>query len=366
MELPSIQDILADVSAAGQEYLDTEAEIRDSVRELESLELPEITSGPPKPPTFVSKDTVRKGKETKKVKKKKNNQVLTSFRILPSDPKTKPVLVYKQVDTSAVERVLANTSLSARKAYKIINASDSSSDDDKSLARATLGEMDSRNVGWRQDSLKMLRYIIRFYNSRNRSAKSKEIKREKVLHKPKKNILAYMDKMLIKEDNSGDVDLEKKSTVAQFDSVALESFFPEDRLKEAKKNGLPGLKAYSRYYTYAGSVTEWCWKPCLVLEYDSSSKKFLLEWEGSSTRKYATRLNILFEGESKELFFQRIENAVVSRECFEEGQTYYQNIINCKMPPFLPLCRKTKIAIISRIGLPISVDQVPIVVMIFA
>jgi hypothetical protein len=102
------------------------------------------------------------------------------------------------------------------------------------------------------------------------------------------------------------------------------------------------------------------------LEYDSSSKKFLLEWEGSSTRKYATRLNILFEGESKELFFQRIENAVVSREYFEEEHTQYQNIINVKMPAFSPLCRKTKIAIISRIGLPISVDQVPIVVMIFA
>jgi hypothetical protein len=174
-----------------------------------------------------------------------------------------------------------------------------------------------------------------------------------------------MDKIPIRDESVVDGDLDKIPSVAQFDSMEMELFYPEKRLKEAKRDNLPGLKAFSRYYKYKGSATEWCWKPCLVLDYDPLSKKFLLEWEGSFTRKYATRLNILFEGESRELFFQRIESAVMSRDSSEEAKKYYQNVMNVKMPPFSPLSRKTKIAIISRIGVPISVDQVSLVVIIF-
>lgn len=160
MELPSIQDILADVSSAGKEYLDNEAEIRDSVKELESLDLPEIISGPPKPPTLKLAAKVNKEKEHTRVKKKKKNQALTSFRILPSDPKTKPVFVRREADTSALERVLSSRrNVISSKPYQVINAfaSSSSSEDEKSLERVNIGKMDSRNIGWREDSLKILR-----------------------------------------------------------------------------------------------------------------------------------------------------------------------------------------------------------------
>jgi hypothetical protein len=155
MELPSIQDILADVSNAGQEYLDNETEIRNSVKELESLDLPEILSEPPKPPS-LQYALIKKGKLSKKIKKKKKNHALSSFSILPSDPKTRPALVYKEIDTSALERVFAcRRNAVTSKPYQILDAS--SSEEEKSLQRANIGEMDSRNIGWREDSLKVLR-----------------------------------------------------------------------------------------------------------------------------------------------------------------------------------------------------------------
>lgn len=188
--------------------------------------------------------------------------------------------------------------------------------------------------------------------------------RNKSPQKPKNNILDYMAKMQINEESIDDL-VGSRATVTQFDSDDLESFFPEEQLKKAKNNNLPGLKAFSRYYTYTGSSAQWYWKPCLVIDYDKNNKKFLLEWDGSCTRKLATRLNILFEGESKELFFQRIENAVISRDSAEEAQKYYESIKNVKMPSFRPLSRKTKVAIISRIGIPVTVNQVSVVVIIF-
>lgn len=161
MELPSIEDILADLSTAGKEYLDNEAEIRDSVRELESLDLPEIISGPPKPPILQVDNVLKEYKEKRKLKKKKNNKALVSFQILPSDTKTKTAFVSKEVDTGALERVLAsrkNTITS--KPYEIINASSSSSgsEDEKIYSRINMGKMDGRISAWRGgDSLKLLK-----------------------------------------------------------------------------------------------------------------------------------------------------------------------------------------------------------------
>ena len=204
--------------------------------------------------------------------------------------------------------------------------------------------------------------IINFRNSK--SVKIRDFSRDKSAQKPKKDILGYMGKIQTSEE-SLDVSVGGRATVMKFDSGYLESFYPEEKLKKAKDDNLPGLMAFSRYFTYTGYSTQWYWKPCLVIDYDQNQKKFLLEWDESCTRKYATRLNILFEGESKELFFQRIETAVISRDSAEEAIKYYESIKNVKMPPFRPLCRKTKIAIISRIGIPITVEQVSVVVINF-
>ena len=156
--------------------------------------------------------------------------------------------------------------------------------------------------------------------------------------------------------------LEKRNTINKFDGEYLETFFPEEMLKKAKQDNLPGLKAFSRYYTFDGSRMEWSWKPCLVVDYDKVNKKFLMEWDGSTSRKYVTRLNVLFDGESKELFFQRIETAIISKDSVEEAQKYYDSVMNVDMPSFSPMSKKTKVGIVSRIGLPITKDQLSTVV----
>ena len=162
MELPSIESILAN-DPARKEYFDAEAEIRESIRELESLDLPSIISGPPNPPgtqmAVVLKGISSKNKKTKTRKKKV--KALTSFQILPSDPKIKPALLSRQVDTSALERVLGTRKTSTNiKPYEIINPSTSSScTDDEIEVSGTLMDKTKniqRNTAWREDSLKIL------------------------------------------------------------------------------------------------------------------------------------------------------------------------------------------------------------------
>ena len=182
----------------------------------------------------------------------------------------------------------------------------------------------------------------------------------------KKEILAYMKKISIKDDsdekNEKNDGYDKRAKISNFDDGYFEEFYPVDQLKLAKEKHLPGLRAFSRYFTYIGESAEWFWKPCLVVDYDKDKKQFLLQWDGSTSKKYVSRLNIRFEDESKDLFYERIESAIALRDSMEESLKMHKTISNVKIPPFRPLSKKTKLAIISKIGISITNHQLPVVV----
>jgi hypothetical protein len=102
--------------------------------------------------------------------------------------------------------------------------------------------------------------------------------------------------------------------------------------------------------------------PCIVLQYDSTQGLYLIEWIPSGLRKRVHRLNILFAEEEKELYYQRIENAVRRKKNYEEALKYRKMVLSSFSSPIAPLSNTIKVRFLERIGRPITVGEVDIIV----
>lgn len=121
-----------------------------------------------------------------------------------------------------------------------------------------------------------------------------------------------------------------------------------------------GVHAFSRYFLDHGKA--WDWFPCLVTGYDAKTKLFAIEWVPSGITKHVSRLNVVFEEESKEMFYQRIEHAVKARNAYEKEQRYRNMIMDHNMTAIAPLPENIKLGMIERIGYPIMLNNIHVVV----
>jgi hypothetical protein len=62
------------------------------------------------------------------------------------------------------------------------------------------------------------------------------------------------------------------------------------------------------------------------------------------------------------MFYQRIENAVKTRILVEQAQTYKQKVLSNQSEKVAPLPREIKLGILSRIGVPVTIKDMPLVV----
>ncbi|KAK2956118.1 putative Dynein axonemal heavy chain 5 [Blattamonas nauphoetae] len=98
--------------------------------------------------------------------------------------------------------------------------------------------------------------------------------------------------------------------------------------------GVQRLKAFSRYF-YVGIGQ--AWRPCTVLKYNETERKFLIRWDPdenepaeSTTKaqltKYVRRLNLFFKGEDVDVFEGRIESAKKLRAQIEAQMRFHTYI----------------------------------------
>jgi hypothetical protein len=174
---------------------------------------------------------------------------------------------------------------------------------------------------------------------------------------------ASMKQELVKRVSTEDLIDEYKTPLELYDDLqTFETCSPVVYLTEAKGQGLKGAKAFSRYFHYHHVKSDWDWLPCWVLDYELSSKSFTIEWVPSGIQKKVGRLNLLFENESKELFYQRIEYAVKTRNKVEQAQKTRELILTEKSAPIAPLPKTIKMGILVRIGRQMTVREMPVIV----
>ncbi|KAL7754391.1 hypothetical protein RI367_000372 [Sorochytrium milnesiophthora] len=100
----------------------------------------------------------------------------------------------------------------------------------------------------------------------------------------------------------------------------------------------PPAPGYSKYVADV-ATTDIMWKPCLVLKYNREHARFYIRWNdrsdrplgGTARHKWVSRLNLLFERESKDSFYARLERAVTLRAQFEDQQVYHQAVHDVRL-----------------------------------
>ena len=80
--------------------------------------------------------------------------------------------------------------------------------------------------------------------------------------------------------------------------------------------GAPPLLARSRFRGTQGQLS---WLPCEVLQYDAEANRFELAWVSSGKRKWASRLNLIFDAEDEGRFHARVAQARRLRAQVEEA-----------------------------------------------
>ncbi|KAI8905239.1 hypothetical protein DFJ77DRAFT_551994 [Powellomyces hirtus] len=148
-----------------------------------------------------------------------------------------------------------------------------------------------------------------------------------------------------------------------FDDPEFETRTPEEWLGIGAKRGLPATRAYSRYFKYSDVEGEaaWAWLKCDVLEYDPEVQMYLIEWKPSGPRKQVKRLNLLFEDEDRDKFYDRIEFAFLARARMLQKELYCQEI-QAQTDAGVPLLPNAfKRSIIGRLGRPVRKDELSIV-----
>ena len=80
--------------------------------------------------------------------------------------------------------------------------------------------------------------------------------------------------------------------------------------------GAPPLLARSRFRGTQGQLS---WLACEVLQYEAASGRFELAWQSSGKRKWASRLNLIFDEEDESKFHARVAAAKQLRAHVEEA-----------------------------------------------
>jgi dynein heavy chain len=124
----------------------------------------------------------------------------------------------------------------------------------------------------------------------------------------------------------------------QFDNDEFDSLGDEGWLAITKKG-------MARYYINGA----WRWRPCEVVDYDYESRKFTIKFRGSNKTKQVKRLNLMFEGESKERYEARVAAAEREREKAKAALRFDHYIANQDDATITPMMQKTLEAIHAKV-----------------
>ena len=146
------------------------------------------------------------------------------------------------------------------------------------------------------------------------------------------------------------------------DDVCYETHTPTEWIQLGKRMGLKGTPAVSRFYDKESNPSgEWKWHKCFVIDYDEKSARFLIEWEDGGAHKSVNRLNLMFQAENRELFFERLETADRYRRDFESLVHYHKQINALPKNGMAPLPKRFKLGALKKVAFPITAKEVPIV-----
>ncbi|KAI8917405.1 hypothetical protein BC831DRAFT_438561, partial [Entophlyctis helioformis] len=172
------------------------------------------------------------------------------------------------------------------------------------------------------------------------------------------NTLMFADPLV---DNTLALSRPKRLPLEAFDDTEqFEMHSPEGWLALGREMGLDGTPAFSRYhFTATGErsarVTEWEWTKCLVVDFDSATQMYLIQWhDHAGSRKWVRRLNLLFVVEDRDLFFRRIESAVKLRSLAELESEYVGKIMKQSIEGMAPFPDSLKLGALERIGRPLK------------
>eukprot|EP00818_Percolomonas_sp_WS_P004771 CAMPEP_0117446884 /NCGR_PEP_ID=MMETSP0759-20121206/6580_1 /TAXON_ID=63605 /ORGANISM="Percolomonas cosmopolitus, Strain WS" /LENGTH=4305 /DNA_ID=CAMNT_0005239183 /DNA_START=148 /DNA_END=13065 /DNA_ORIENTATION=- len=121
---------------------------------------------------------------------------------------------------------------------------------------------------------------------------------------------------------------EKFFPLELFDDEECESRTPQEWLALGQNHG--GTRARSRYFNLKNEEYEW--RACVVRDYDADKQLYLIEWVNKPnqsalktsvpTSKMVKRLNLLFDEENEERFFERLRFAQARRAQAERRVRY--------------------------------------------
>ena len=346
-----------------QEYIATDLEVEETLRSLKELDLPIKDFGPPEPPSIKSSMKLPPLAPSKK-KKKKTPKMPKDHLI--STRTIKGIHVPEQfskshVDTSALERLLHSKKAAAEDVTLHVYQSQAKNDD-TSMLDSIVSQRNMSVSLWREAKMKLSKLNESVEEIPNEKSRSKAKDPLKKIHQSLLNKTKRFDSMAdIKQEEK---EKSHSEPLESFDDPFYETMNPLEMIRSAKAKNEKGARAFSRYFQhgFASEKSEWDWLPCYVLDYDDKEKLFTIEWIPSGIRKKARRLNILFDGEDREVFYERIEHAVRTRNEYEKESKHQHNIEAYLVRKIAPLSRETKVSMIERIGMPIKVGQLHVIV----
>lgn len=118
----------------------------------------------------------------------------------------------------------------------------------------------------------------------------------------------------------------QKFPLEWFDDPEFETRSGSEWVLLSKNFNKKGAVAVSRFFSYPESELEWKWAPCNVIDYDSKSDFYIIEWTETKQQKQVKRLNLLFEEENRERFFRRLEYAVKMRSETEFYVNHWESV----------------------------------------
>lgn len=95
---------------------------------------------------------------------------------------------------------------------------------------------------------------------------------------------------------------ESKLPLEEFDNAEYEMHSSDEWMKLSKRGKI-------KYYING----EWKWKPCSVQSYDSNTKLYTVEVDVIEKVKQVKRINLCFDEEDDQVFFNRVEAAIDAR-----------------------------------------------------
>lgn len=106
-----------------------------------------------------------------------------------------------------------------------------------------------------------------------------------------------------------------------FDNPEFDSTVGPEQLI-LREDGTRGARARSRYFLQSG---EFAWKPCTVLDFDSTDGTFEIQWEGpSQSRKRVKRLNLMFDSEDPARFELRLSVAMAWQRQAQDALRFHR------------------------------------------